>query len=904
MQRDADQSSVAVKTPQRIGAGKTPVASPLRAGHTGPEPILKYLRTHLPLLAGLVITALFALVGAPDAAAQATAPELIHFQGRLTDENGVPANGATYDFELRFYSIDDTVDPPSGDCYLVDTHNNVTVTNGVYVFDVGGGVLAAPGDGGDEYTTVVAMFQNKSTVWLQVTVSDGIVAPENLYPRTRMMSSAYAQNANMVDGKHYLSAAPTPSATIAGDLWYDTTNNRFKYWNGTGWQTVGTSDERWSDGGAWIYPTDAGDYGSTGVRVTDAGGLSMNGSLTADGTINTASSYQINGTRILAMPVGTTNICVGAEAGDNLSANADSTFVGYRAGNSNTTGPSNTFVGREAGFANQTGDGNTFVGYQAGLASITQYNTMVGYKAGAATDGGGANAFFGWQTAMSNTSGERNTLLGTEAGSASTIGNRNTFVGFRAGTTNVDGSDNVCIGCGSNLGAGNLTNATAIGYAAQVDQSNSMVLGNGVNVGIGTTAPSNRLDVRTNDATANATTNLLRLAHNTTGAPAAGLGTGIIFTGESSTTENRDMAQIDGVWSTVADATRSAALRFLTVNNAGALSERMRLNPDGTLTIGLPNDNPGALFAYTTVAGGYGLYAENGNSGIGDDAYGVKGMATGANGGTHYAVMGEASGAAMSNYGLYGTGISAGTSTAYGIYATASGTGTNWAAYFVGDTAIGSGGNLVLYDSDSTHSISIRTPATGDLTTSYFLVLPTDNGAAGQLLRTDGSGVMSWTSDIPGSDNDYIQNQSAGPQASASFWIDGTAQVDGAAINLGTTDLARAINIGTGGLADTINIGTGAVTADAISIGNAVGATSVAVNAGTGDFTLTSTDDVTINGGGASAAINIGTVATAHTITMGNSTGATSLVLNSGTGAINIGTNAIAHTITLGNSTG
>jgi hypothetical protein len=41
----------------------------------------------------------------------------------------------------------------------------------------------------------------------------------------------------------------------------------------------------------------------------------------------------------------------------------------------------------------------------------------------------------------------------------------------------------------------NLTNATAIGYNAIVGASNSLVLGNAVNVGIGTTTPQSRLEV-------------------------------------------------------------------------------------------------------------------------------------------------------------------------------------------------------------------------------------------------------------------------------------------------------------------------------------------------------------------------------------------------------------------------
>ncbi|MDQ3132920.1 MAG: hypothetical protein M3Q99_19495, partial [Acidobacteriota bacterium] len=47
----------------------------------------------------------------------------------------------------------------------------------------------------------------------------------------------------------------------------------------------------------------------------------------------------------------------------------------------------------------------------------------------------------------------------------------------------------------ANVGANNLTNATAIGAGAIVSQSNSLILGNNVNVGIGTSTPNSKLTV-------------------------------------------------------------------------------------------------------------------------------------------------------------------------------------------------------------------------------------------------------------------------------------------------------------------------------------------------------------------------------------------------------------------------
>jgi hypothetical protein len=158
---------------------------------------------------------------------------------------------------------------------------------------------------------------------------------------------------------------------------------------------------------------------------------------------------------------------------------------------------------------------------------------------------------------------------------------------------------------------------------------------------------------------------------------------------------------------------------------------------------------------------------------------------------------------------------------------------------------------------------------------------------------------------------------------SASGLITGTASAD---ISTGGTTL----NLGADASADAINLGTGAA-ARVITVGNVTGATAVAVNTGTGHFTVTTTGtgDIILNsddtmlldadgvlelnssagaigiGNDADAqAINIGTGAAARVITVGNSTGATHVVLNGGSLGVDVGTNALAQTVTIGNITG
>jgi hypothetical protein len=211
------------------------------------------------------------------------------------------------------------------------------------------------------------------------------------------------------------------------------------------------------------------------MRVTRTGNLGIGNptpgaKLDVTGNINTSTQYNIAGNRILSAP------------------GSNNAFVGFEAGKLNSTGAKNSFFGQGAGFSNSTGGENSFFGFEAGIDNGT----------------GQENSFFGSEAGFFNAEGAFNSFVGYQAGHSNTTGGRNSFFGFNAGNINVDGVRNTAIGNAANVGASNLTNATAIGSQDQVDQSDSLVLGtiNGVNgatantkVGIGVTAPSATLTV-------------------------------------------------------------------------------------------------------------------------------------------------------------------------------------------------------------------------------------------------------------------------------------------------------------------------------------------------------------------------------------------------------------------------
>jgi hypothetical protein len=156
----------------------------------------------------------------------------------------------------------------------------------------------------------------------------------------------------------------------------------------------------------------------------------------------------------------------------------ENTFAGVNVGQANT-GFSNTFFGNSAGRDNTTGSDNSFFGHLSGDENTTgNSNSFFGKFAGTATTSGNDNAFFGRAAGSNNTTGSNITAVGSGAGASNTTEANNTFIGALA------------------MGTAGITNATAIGANTSVTRSNSVVLGNNADVGIGTSAPTARLDIR------------------------------------------------------------------------------------------------------------------------------------------------------------------------------------------------------------------------------------------------------------------------------------------------------------------------------------------------------------------------------------------------------------------------
>ena len=211
------------------------------------------------------------------------------------------------------------------------------------------------------------------------------------------------------------------------------------------------------------------------------------------------------------------------------------TAIGYSALYSNQSGSSSTAIGLSALESNTTGDGNTSTGSQSLQANTTGYfNTADGYLA-LYENNGSCNTATGNRTLLFNITGNYNTGTGSYA-LFNNNGSNNTATGFEALYSNTTGGNNTVTG---NLALYTTTgsNNTAFGYNAgyystgsgdvfigyqagynetgsnklYIDDSNTSspliwgdfsarLLNFNGNVGIGTTTPTNPLEMGGTDS--------------------------------------------------------------------------------------------------------------------------------------------------------------------------------------------------------------------------------------------------------------------------------------------------------------------------------------------------------------------------------------------------------------------
>jgi hypothetical protein len=266
------------------------------------------------------------------------------------------------------------------------------------------------------------------------------------------------------------------------------------------------------------------------------------------------------------------------------------TAIGAGTLSNNTTGNNNTAIGDQVLQNNTSGNANTGTGIDALQSNSTGgLNTASGFLALQNNTTGNLNTAFGAQALLGNGSGSNNTGVGQSTGGISHTGSFNTFIGSSAGTAFEP-----------------VTNATAIGANATVNESNALVLGGSVsgvpvNVGIGTPTPSRfyALDVE------------VTAVGNLNGGILANAAGGNIYLGMTNGTKkfrvdtNGTVFGDGGFQSSGADFAESVAVKgnkslyepgdLLVIDRGGRRSLTQSQAPYSTLVAGIYSTKPGVL---------------------------------------------------------------------------------------------------------------------------------------------------------------------------------------------------------------------------------------------------------------------------------------------------------------------
>lgn len=147
------------------------------------------------IVSAFLVVALYAVgirfaIGTP-AASAASAPNIIGYQGRVLNANGVPFSDPSITMIFRLYDASS-----GGTCLWSNSSATCASATGMSVSLIDGLFAVELGDTADGFAAISdSLFADNATVYLQVTIGG-----ETLSPRTQLLASPYALNADTLDG--------------------------------------------------------------------------------------------------------------------------------------------------------------------------------------------------------------------------------------------------------------------------------------------------------------------------------------------------------------------------------------------------------------------------------------------------------------------------------------------------------------------------------------------------------------------------------------------------------------------------------------------------------------------------------------------------------------------------------
>jgi hypothetical protein len=441
------------------------------------------------------------------------------YQGSL-NTSGTPANG-NHDFEFALF------DAASGGAQLGGTQTRpaVAVTNGTFAVTL---------DFGNSFPGAGRFLEIRVR-----TSGGGAFTP--LAPRQPVNSAPYAINAAQLGGVAASEFVQSGAATINAATQFSIGGNAVLSAGGLNNVFVGVGVGSSSSGGFNTFVgTNAGAANGTGGSNSFFGFSSGRENTTGSANSFFGQSAGRDNT------TGQQNAFFGSGAGSNNEGGSTNSFFGSSAGRLNTSGFGNTFVGNIAGDENTTGLVNTFIGRQAGRHNTTgTHNTFVGEQAGTGNITGGQNTLLGNESDMTDglfnaialgfrsfVSQSNSLVLGSIAGVNNSSNTMRVGIGTSAPATRLhvasgasgatpfstadlviedntaafqhfitpnDIESGILFGDpGANIGGGLIFNNAATNNGIQFragGNTTRMTLDGSGNLGIGTTAPINRLTI-------------------------------------------------------------------------------------------------------------------------------------------------------------------------------------------------------------------------------------------------------------------------------------------------------------------------------------------------------------------------------------------------------------------------